>query len=343
MVYLFEHSTELDTLARYLANADVLEDGRFSIRNFLTETDVHADRAENYISRPDVPAVTGNPRADLNSFIKFQNTYLNEQLQQGVRSSPFDQVARECPETFRPGVSLEEYGVSDDNLDLIRVEDVRYMARRAEIAEADLFSILQLVAEGRRRGVSDKANLNYCGHLLRKWQDSSDNRPLFAAFWEDCRLVIEDLNSGWADELRDRLGLAHYDPADPNRLRTAGIPIALFKYSIKAIPRVSSTGPRLLVRPTILDASVSEAFYTAPPRTGAGYAVDLTVRDDEPCREVLHPAVELRAEQVWAVGWVIRSPADKLGASRIKHLLKLSGYSDDSFIDLCLGIDGDLL
>jgi hypothetical protein len=328
-------------LLNSLAFAHALSDGRFSARNFLLESNIPGDRVRQYLGRPDQPLPSGDDLHDLQQFSYFQNNYLSEELRLGVRTDAFDATHADCPETFRPGRSLVEFGGADDNLLLVRMDDISFIADHAGVSELEMLALLETLAPQVRSGKIDATLRSTCGNLLRKWQDSVDNRPLFTGFWEGAELSMRDPKPGWATELRDRFGLVHYDSM--LRHRTAGIPAVLFRYPVTLIPRSSPGGPRFLVRPTVLDAPLNEAFYTAPPSSGIGSTVDLTIRDDDPWLELLHPAIQFRPEHVWAVDTVTFPSKDELAAARGRHVLKVCNVAPNDFVDLCQVVDGDLI
>src|SRR5215470_17124717 len=242
--------------------------------------------------------------------------------------------------TFRAGCSLDEFGGSDEDLLLIRVEDVSAIARQTAEAESDVYTLLEDVARERRsssRGRTSKQAA--CDQLLRRWQDSIDNRPLFSAFWDDAKSLLDDPRAGWAEELRDRLGLVHYDASI--RRPGSGIAVVLFRYPVKLVPRSAiRVGSRFMVRPTVLDGPLNEAFFTAPPDGGVGCTVDLMVRDDDPWQEIVHPAVEFRAQHVWATDTIHSGLKSELGDARGHHCLKLCVRSSEEFVESCQATGG---
>ena len=82
---------------------------------------------------------------------------------------------------------------------------------------------------------------------------------MFAAYWEDLQDLFGESPSddakGWANQLRDRLGLAHLDPKG----RGGTIDVMLFRYPIKSLAQIEALGTdrRALMPPTCL-------LYTSP-------------------------------------------------------------------------------
>ncbi len=145
---------------------------------------------------------------------------------------------------------------------------------------------------------------------------------------------------GWPNRLRDRLGLAQYDPA----ARGGPIDILVFRYEVGALAWIEELGAdtRALVPPTVLDGGFSEAFCPAPPGARTGHTLDLGGDNDHPPREVLHPTLGFGARHLWRVG-TISAPVDPGLFETLSglHLLWLrdrtgiSAYGADT--------DGDLL
>src|SRR5262249_38045397 len=116
-----------------------------------------------------------------------------------------------------------------------------------------------------------------------------------------------------------------------------------FKYPVELIPKRRPAGPRFLVRPTVLDAPLCEAFCTAEEvEAGSGYCVDLAARAEDAWQELLHPAIELRADHVWAVDVIHSSPA-KLDEARGFHLLGIFDSCSAEFRARCERVEADIL
>jgi hypothetical protein len=255
----------------------------------------------------------------------------------------FDPAADDCPETFRLDLRLDEFGHSADDLFLIRVEAARFIARLAGVSMPDLQRLMTVVSDGMRHGRDDPAARQDLDDILFRWQGWLDNRPVFAAYWDDAQPVLADPQPGWADELRDRLGLIHLSP-DPRTLG-AELDVVVFRYPIRLIPRHGRKGPRLLLRPTVLDGALSEAFCTAPAGTGTGSTVDLAGehRNDAPWQEILHPAIEMRSEHVWAIDTIKKGAPADLSGPRAYHLIKLYDHAMLDFQSLIELTDSDLM
>jgi hypothetical protein len=334
-------ASQADFLAtlNQLKDASTLKTKRFSARNFALECSLPIARVQKYLSRPDMPHPQADEEDTLEEFNYYHNNYIYGSLRSGVRLNSFDEHDSSCPDSFRPGRRLNEYGGSDDELFLVRLEEVDFIARQALEDPNDTFKMLDDVSQRVRDETLSRSLADSCTRLLERWQMRVDNRPLFSAFWEEARGVVENPKAGWADDLRDRLGLSHIDPVQ--RGVADGIKVVLFRYPIKIVPGAAS-GMKLLVRPSVLDGTLNDAFYTAPGDSGTGATVDLQVRNGQPLQEVIHPAVQFRSEHVWAVD-KIRAPIPDLSSARGFHCLKVCSVAPSDFVQLCEEIDGDLL
>jgi hypothetical protein len=336
---VFASQADFFATINQLKDATALKTKRFSARNFALECSLPIARVQKYMSRPDMPRPQADEEDTLEEFNYYHNNYVSENLRSGLRLNLFDERDSNCPDSFRPGRRLNEYGGSGDELLLVRLEEVDFIARQALEDPNDVFNMLNEVSDGVRDETLSRSLADSCTRLLERWQMRVDNRPLFSAFWEETRGVAENPKVGWADELRDKLGLAHIDPAQ--RGIGGEIRVVLFRYPIRIVPR-SASGMKLLVRPSVLDGTLNDAFYTAPGGSGAGATVDLQVRNGQPWQEVIHPAVQFRSEHVWAVD-KIRAPIPDISSARGFHCHKICSGAPSDFTQLCEEIDGDLL
>jgi hypothetical protein len=313
---------------------------RFPARNFRLEYQVPVERAMNYATIVDMPNDAHDPATAFRHLNLMHNRYLESLIYLGTRMDKFDQASPSCPESFRTGCRLDEFGYSEEDLLLVRTEDLDFIARRTGVPKAELRQVANEVATANRNGDGAESKWALLSDILQLWHDSLDNRPTFAAYWDDAQSILADPKPGWAEELRDRLGLLHYEPArKPGR----EMDVVVFRYPVRLIPRLSRSGPRPLLRPTVLDGALSEAFCTAPPGTGVGSTVDLAGRDDDPWQEIIHPPVELKPEHVWAIDALTTSPPGSLARSRGLHIVKLCDRATTEFQELCNSTDGDLI
>lgn len=203
-------------------------------------------------------------------------------------------------------------------------------------------TLAEAVGSDRRNGSTSPRAAEF-DDILTSWQQGRDldNRPVFAAFWNNATELLTDPGPGWPDELRDRLGLAHLTPGA--RCRHDGIPILVFRYAAATIPRVPQSPLRFVARPTVLDGSLSPAFCTSPMGSGRGSTLDLGEHDDAPWEEVVHPAVTFSARHVWAGGTITRDVPPTLAAARGLHYAELCMSGPADFVRLVEHVENDLL
>lgn len=301
----------------------VADDFRFVARNFLLDENVLETRARTYGG---YGAVDGF--ADRADWVDAHEGYLGEEVfsERPANGPPrtLDPAnRRRCPETFRHDDNFVVYGGVNKDLDLLRVLSARSLASRAgrpeqEIVEAGREMIRARAAkrepDARQKQVFDGA--------LGKWNKACDLRPCFATFYATHEDLLkarpDDDMAGWADELRDRLGLAHLDP------RARGeISILVFRYAVRDVPKRKLSRLKPLAVPSVLDGRMSPAFCPAPNGVGYGHTIHLAGSALRPWREVVHPYLDFRAEHLFRVGMVKKPVPQDLLPARKAHLLAL--------------------
>jgi hypothetical protein len=306
---------------------------RFIARNFILDEGVSADRAATYNEVAGTDHVGTQPE-----WKNGHEDYLTERIKLArpagyiVPRSIDPAALLNCPETFGPSAAFSTFGGTDPEYDLIRVEKAESIARHGPRPDQFLDSVEEYLAsrtEEARRVISA---------TISPWLERRDLRPVFAAFWYGVRDLLEDGPDDWADQLRDRMGLVHFDPKGGLR-----IPILIFKYPVKIVPKISAVraGSRALAVPTVLDGEWSEAFCPVPSGQAVGFAVDLAAGLDNRAQEVVHPYVRFGVEHVYRIGYIGKRAADDLSEARLAHLLWVQGVSGR--LDYARMTDGDLL
>ncbi len=325
--------------ARFLSDTGSSSDDTqaFVARNFLLDEAVPAARADSYAASGGATA-----HADSAAWLKAHNHYLTARVwslshDHGPPALVDTADEEGCPETFRlPAAS--PYAAANGTLDLVRVEGVTFIASKSA---SDPAEVVRLARAALAPGAGDDTRAALDA-LLEVWSRKIDLRPVFAGFWED----VQDLFGatpdadppGWADRLRDRLGLLHHDPAD----KKGPIDVLVFRYQVDAVPPLASDHARRpLLPPTVLDGRHSAAFCPAPRDSATGHTIDLGARGERPCREVLHPCTALRARHVFRVGTISAPVArERLREARGMHLLAVRDQAGRP--DYAAGTDGDL-
>ncbi len=332
-------------LARAPGNLGGLDPDAFVARNFLLDEGIVPERAASYRE-----VCSRSQETTREEWKGAHETYLADNVH---RESPGESIPTTldpgdedaCPETFRFIDPASPFLSSDSKLHLVRVETLSFVARGSQqLALEERHSEVRRLAETfiSRRGVEQRQRLE---DVLRSWAQQIELRPVYAGYLEDLVDLFGETPAedapGWADALRDRLGLIHLDPA----LRRRPIEILVFRYPVSAVPKLKRRARgvrRPLVPPTVLDGSHSAAFLPAPHGSLTGHAVDLAAEVPRPFREIVHPSVAFRARHLWRVGTIER-PVDleNLPAARGLHILGIRKISDRS--DYAESTDRDLL
>ena len=328
-------STGDAAIAAFLSGVGTPKAGRgaFVARNFLLDEGVSDARFQSYRAHGGVAN-----HSTIGVWQQRHLDYLQEQVQipgAGMalpsRIDPDDPA--ECPETFRDGHTASTFSAIDAKLDLLRVERFDFVAqysglsrkRFAELVDGQLAN--KLTAD-ERKALDD---------ALLTWKLQTDRRPVFAAFWEDMETLFDaDSTPDWADRLRDRMGLAHLDP------RAKAIEIVVFRYQVSRLPRITGSNTRPITPPTVLDGTHSEAFCPAPKGSLTGHTLDLNADSDLADRkEVLHPAIVLRSEDIFRRGSIQR-PVERALLPLARHSHLESARTVAARPDYASETDGDL-
>jgi len=240
-VHSFASAIQFSARLVELSTAVDLENDRFHARNFRIERELAPTRIVSYLPRGDLDLGTGPPDEQHALWNGHHNGYLDDKVFAGWRGDDVDVDSPDTPETFRLRSSMDEYGHTGPELELVRVESLVMIARRLRVVRAEFADELRELAgevaeERRSTGSPDSGRAMQLDALLREWQARDmDNRPIFAGFWHDASTLLTELRDGWANELRDRLGLVHLDPQD--RLRPRGLDIVVFRYPVELVHR----------------------------------------------------------------------------------------------------------
>ena len=154
------------------------------------------------------------------------------------------------------------------------------------------------------------------------WNNRRDNRPSFAAFYDEIQDDCDD--DDWPHALRDRLGLGHYG-GHPDVL----IPVAMMRYSLKEVFETQKGRmiPTACALPTVLDGGMHEYFFPVP----TSYPFGATLHLDPPnaevlTAEILHFRIEYQRRHLLKLGFITkphRQHDNLLRESRDIHLLAL--------------------
>lgn len=314
---------------------------RFVARNFLLDEGVASERQRSYHAAGAMQHhATFEDWNEIHNEDYLRSRVFLRKLQPQIPTLIDPAHNENCPETFRYRSSFQTYGASDAGLELIRVERVERMAHHPLSITAD--ALLQAAHDflANRSSVQHKQNLDAA---LEEWQRFRDLRPVWTGYWIDVEEIFRPDQGydpeDWSSELRDCLGLYHLDPfARPG----VEINIMVFRYRVGELPELKGERTlRPIAVPTVLDGHFGEAFCPAPVGQACGYVVYLGSAPYRPRREILHPAIQFRAEHLYNVGKITRPVPPDLSVARREHLRWVRGETGRS--DYAANTDGDLL
>ncbi len=329
----------LDSLGRDRSDP-AREQEAFVARSFLLDEGVSAARRDTYLQ-----AGGAAEHAGFEAWRGRHEVYLRRHVfLEGPDAGPPTRIElpepEEVPETFRDLAATSPFALTDGALHLVRMVAVSALAGVARVPDRD-----RLLDLGTRAVSGDAPAREQINDALDAFARRGDLRPVFAAWWEDVQDLFGETPGGdvegWADELRDRLGLLHYAPSSPADV----VPVFVLRYPAALVPEGPRGGAKPLVVPSVLDGGMSPAFFPSPAGEATGHTVYLGPADapELPCRrELLHPAVRWRAEHLWRVGELRRPVADDaLPLARGLHILEVREAAGRPAY--AAGTDGDLL
>ena len=308
---------------QFLIDVDAMVGGedRFPARNFRLDEGVASERATTYRGVVQEPTWKDWPTA--------HRQYLERHVEWTRGRIPpllVDPASGDTPDTFGAHCLTAEFGQMSSRTSLVRVTTPWHVAHEARVPPSDVTRALT------RPGALEA--------ILWMANAKRERLPEFVAIWDDVADLLPPdaaaAPSDWANQLRDRLGLSHYAV-------TNGRPqeVLVFVFPVSRVPKwMGSTGYRALAIPTVLDARFFPAFCPAPMGTRAGRIVDLSVRLEEPKRELLVPPVRVRESDLFRTG-EITEPAPALTEPRVAHLMMVRDEYDRP--DYAAMTDGDLL
>jgi hypothetical protein len=294
----------------------------FEVRNLLVDESVPDWRAVNYGRYLTGNAITGGidwkvlPDA-AKEWRGRHGRYFEERVVRpapagGIpgRIDPSDDTV--CPETFQQLPGSSPFLNASLDLDLIRVENLVQVAARAGYLPSVLRDLADRILKGDLSAETDLRD------VLDSFSARRDLRPAFAGFYLDVQDIFDSSKPEWADDLRDALGLYHYNPRPP----LSEFTVLVFRYPVRSVPHfISDTKVRPLVPPTVLDSLPNPAFCPVPAGSVTGHTVHLNLNVPPLMREVLHPPVAYKPSHLFRMG-VIRRPLQvaNLEESRRWHL-----------------------
>ncbi len=101
--------------------------------------------------------------------------------------------------------------------------------------------------------------------FIQDVNDFKDFRPVFAGLWDDVRELFQPGENEWANKLRDRWGMGHFDPKEG-----PPIPVLLWRYRVADILAVYPDVQNCLAVPTVLESGLNSCFCPTPRATTSG-------------------------------------------------------------------------
>ena len=274
--------------------------------NYLFEERVGVSRQEGYEN--DYPAKAGH------AFWKNHHVgYVRNRIQ----------IAGQIPETF---CSLNRDAILSglaENQYIVRIE------RLDNVLKAHHYDLTQLdeaVKKFRSSNVAQQEredSIAWLEDFCNQWNViRRDNRPAFAAFYDELEKDIE--SPDWANRIRNRLGLSHYQVLDTGNT----IPIVLMRYRVNGVmDAVEETGRDFAFSvPTVLDGELNTHFFPSPREMGYGRTLNL--EPDPDCEnlvsEILHRRIDYQPSNFYKVGTITTPiPLYSLAKLRNSHLFCL--------------------
>lgn len=295
--------------------------------NYLFEERIAADRQRAY-EDDFAPA-----RTDLKAWKESHNgRYCYSKIMMAGNQTPetFSEINRAA---FLTGLEESQH--------VVRLECLDGVLKGSGLTLAELAEHLEIWRE-RKKPSDDKVTVEDAKAVLedfcQKWNNERDNRPMFAAFYDEIKEDIEAPD--WTSRVRDRLGLSHYDVLYPEK----NIPVALMLYPVSKILKglKKEEKERAFAVPTVLDGDLNTHFFPTPASANYGRTLDL--EPDPNCErlvsEILHRRIDYAPDHFLKFGEIStpippHARGKALAALRNQHLFCLryetgmEGFGED--------------
>ncbi|QFY41206.1 hypothetical protein F6R98_00090 [Candidatus Methylospira mobilis] len=293
------------------------------LQNLLVEERVSTEGLTLYANYLD-----GGPISDLDDWGSRHADFAVEEIEIGFAD------ALE-PWTFRAGNAANRLPLVDRRINLIRVEDAGWPCRLNSTSFEEVSHHIEaLSAAG--RGKAEIAD-HFLTRFLTTWNAERDKRPSFVTTELEVEDILQDAAPGWAEKLRDRLGLGHYSPM----AGAAPIPVFIMRYPLEEVYSTHDEQGQPSI-PTLLDGRLNDFFFPSPlpgpnpdPNPCLGHTLNLTPVDDENDYklgvELLHRRIDYRPEHFYRTGIIANPLGMPLERARRFHLpwLRLSRDRED--------------
>jgi hypothetical protein len=234
----------------------------------------------------------------------------------------FINTATDAPSTFDPSLNQPALiSPSDRERVLVRLEEVNWVCKNPEARirhECDPAGLNGFFKELGHENLSLRQNAeNKVDGFFREWNKLRDQRPTFAAFYDE---IAADADApDWLERLRARLGLGHIGPDGGDSQL-----VLQMRYKVgdvlDGLPKAQRD--HAFAIPTLLDISLNPYFFPAPPGINSGKALDLMERpiSEHRAAEVLHRRLTYRPAHVAKFTLVSKAARPDLRARRNEHL-----------------------
>ncbi len=227
------------------------------------------------------------------------------------------QNKNKLPETFTDTNKINLLNKIDENQYLVRLENINDAISLTDFKEdeADLLNILKKVSEQDKSHTENNKDRTL-QDFFDSWNLKRDKRPIFAGFWGEIKDIFKNKEDDWANQLRDRLGLGHYDPENGET-----IPVLLMRYRVSEV--LNDQENNRFSIPTVLDSGFSEFFFPTSLSSEEGQTLNLSIKTESEYyfnKEILHSFIKYKDAHIYRLGEIDASPAGTSEDIRKFHL-----------------------
>lgn len=234
----------------------------------------------------------------------------------------FINTATDAPSTFDP--SLNQAALirpNDETRVLVRLEAVNWVCDDSDAKIRHGCDAANLNAFFKELSDKDTAvrqnSENKIAAFFKEWDRLRDQRPMFAAFYDEIEADAEAPD--WLERLRARLGLGHIGPSGGDAQL-----VLQMRYTVGEVLNGLPKAQRdhAFAIPTLLDIDLNPYFFPAPPSINSGKALDLMERPtaDHRVAEVLHRRLAYKIGHVKKFTLVSGAARPDIRARRNDHL-----------------------
>jgi len=321
---------ELQALVRIRRSSPTLTSEERAVwENLQAEERVSTARAAKYAA-----AINGSSLPQLTELGAFAQRHKWEYLAEALH---LDKTEPQVPDTFDAALNGANHWPDIDNdVALYRLEDLSFALDKSSVDAAEMLQAIDLANNASADEPSRERARAVLLRVTRDWNDGRDRRPLFATTHDEVAALLATSGAGWAEALRDELGLGHYDPKPG-----APVTVILMRYTVRDVRQCKAAGAQAFCIPTVLDGTVNSCFVPTPiPGPAAkgsewqmGRAINLAATseadyDTRMRAELVHSYVDYRPEHLVRWGLISRPARRNLAQLRTFHLSWLRLLTD---------------